>query len=237
MAIQTIKLQDGTEITIGEWSSWPAFSTYEGSKLAGVDMRLFSYLVGERVPQTTPRPLSTAPHSATPADTNWKARGRVNQDESYVWFSFTYELFALENNEPFDNAPPDLEATSPIFTGTNHRILQRDLLIRLIVGAGIDKPQVEGPLESFGQGLGAPAFGGGDALLINQGAATQLEMNYGTGGMPTPRNQYVWVMPVYVPSDRVVKLNVLTPNGPMEGLDQDYKIRLWVDGIKRRAVA
>lgn len=236
MALQTIKLQDGTEITIGEWSSWPAYSAFEGSKNAGVDQRLFSYLVGERIPQTTPPPV-TGPRSASPADTNWKARGRVNQDESYVWFSLTYELFALENNEPYENAPHDLEATSPILTGTNHRILQRDMLIQLVVGAGIEKPQIEGPLESFGEGPGAPAFGSGDALLINQGGATQLELNYGTGGKPSPRNQYGWVMPVYVPSDRVVKLNINTPGGPMVGLDQDYLMRLLVDGIKRRPVA
>lgn len=233
MAIEQINLPDGTVIKVDEWVQWPVYSTFEQDKTRAVNVRLFSYVVGARVPSSG----TVGRRSANLADTNWQARGRVNNDEAFIWYSATYELFALENNEPYENQPPDLQATSPIFMGTNLRLLQQYVLMEIIIGADISKPQAKAPLEYYGQGIGAVAFGSGDALTISQGAATRLELNYGTGGQVSPRNQRQWALPIYAHSDRVLKVKLRSPEGPVVGLDQDFRMRVTIDGIKRRPIA
>ena len=235
MAIKSIRLPDSTVVEIDEWLQWPAFSTIEASKDATLDLRLFSYVVGGRVP--TAGQVAGGQRNATITDTNWVSRSRVNHDEAYLWYSLTYEHFALENSEPFANDPPDLQATQPILRGTNLRTLQKDVMVSLFVGAGISKPQAAAPLSYYGQGLGAVAYGSGDSLLISQGAATQLELNYGTAGCISPKNQRSWALPVYVHSDRVAYVQAKSPGGVMANLDQDYSLRIYLDGLKRRPIA
>jgi hypothetical protein len=235
MAIKQVRLPDGTVVEFDEWLQWPAFSTFEASSDASLDIRLFSYVVGGRLPQAGA--VVTGPRDATITDTNWVARSRVNHDEAYIWYSMTYEHFALENTTPFDNDPPDLQATRPILRGTNLRTLQKDVLLELFVGAGISKPQASAPLSYYGQGIGAVAYGSGDSLLIAQGGATQLELNYGTAGCISPRNQRTWMLPIYVQPDRVAFCKATSPGGVMAGLNQDYSLRVYLDGLKRRPIA
>lgn len=235
MAIKQIRLPDSTVVEIDEWLQWPAFSTFEAAANATLDVRLFSYVVGGRLPASG-NPVTGA-RDANIADTNWIARSRVNHDEAYIWYSMTFEHFALDNSEPFANDPPDLQATQPILRGTNLRTLQKDVMLELFVGAGIKKPQASAPLSYYGQGVGASAYGSGDSLLISQGAATQLELNYGTAGAVSPKNQRSWALPIYVHSDRIAYVTAKSPGGVMANLDQDYSLRVYLDGLKRRPVA
>lgn len=235
MAIKEIRLPDSTVVTIDEWLQWPAFSTFEASKDVALDVRIFSYVVGGRIP--TSGTVAGGPRGANITDTNWVARSRVNHDEAYIWYSITYEHFALENSEPYAQNPPDLQATQPILRGTNLRTLQKDVMLDLFVGADITKPQASAPLSYYGQGVGASASGTGNSLLISQGAATQLELNYATAGGVSPRNQRQWALPIYVHSDRVAYCKLTSPGGIMPNLDQDYSLRVYLDGLKRRPVA
>ncbi len=50
MAIKQIRLPDSTVVEIDEWLQWPAFSTFEAAADSTLDVRLFSYVVGGRVP-------------------------------------------------------------------------------------------------------------------------------------------------------------------------------------------
>jgi len=235
MAIKEIRLPDGSAVQIDEWLHWPAFSTFEASKTAALDLRIFSYVVGGQLPQSgTP---AGGRRSATITDTNWTSRSRVNHDESYLFYSMTYEHFALENNEPYTTDPADLQATQPVLTGTNLRLLQQHVMLELFVGAGISKPQASAPLSYYGQGVGAQAYGSGDALTIAQGAATQLNLNYGTAGPVSPRNQRTWALPINIAPDRVAFARLHSPIGVVPDLDQDYSLRVYADGLKRRPVA
>lgn len=235
MAIKSIRLPDQTVVEIDEWLQWPAYSTFEAASDVALNNRLFGYVLGQRVPQSGT--VATGRREATVTDTNWQARSRVNNDEAFIFYSMTYEVFSLENNEPYENDPPNLQATTPIFTGTNLRLLQQFVKLQMVVGADIEKPQANAPLAYYGQGLGAPAYGSGDALTIAQGAATSLQLNYGTGGCISPRNQRMWALPIYVHSDRVFRVEVNTPRGPIALLDQDYRMRVTCDGLKRRPIA
>lgn len=245
MAIEKIKLPDGTEVALSEWLHWPLFSTVEaeGGLNAGADplglgngvsvnMLLFSYVAGNPVPQT-----GTVPNPgrmATDSDTNQVAKTRMNHDEAMIVFSMTYEIFALTDDTPIPTLPNNTAALAPVLTGDNLRRLQRDCMYELLVGAGITKPQARAPLSYYGQGVGSPAWGSGDELNT---AAQVLNYSYGTAGYVSPLNQRRWQLPVYVHSDRVMKARISSPQGQIVGLSQSWQFKGYLDGLKKRAVA
>ena len=239
MPINRIRLPNGESFNIEEWLHWPLFSVVEGAAGVGVDLRAFSYVVGGTVPQAGA--ISTGRRDATEADTNHDAASRMGHDEAFICFSLTYEHFALEGSlnqdSVFTTPPLDNAAVAPILSGTNLRIMQRLVMIELMVGAGISKPQASAPLAYYGQGVGAVAFGSGDALAIANGGATALNLNYGTGGRVSPENQRRWQLPVTIHSDRVFYVKIHTPAGALAGEDQDWRLRIIADGLKRRPVA
>jgi hypothetical protein len=244
MAIKKVKLPDGRTIIIDEWLQWPIYSTIELARNAAVDLRAFTYVVGQRVPQTAPAPTGAgvANRNATESDTNQVAKARMNHDEAFVAFGLTYEHFAILNATAYANAPLDVPATRPILTGTDLRKLQMDCMLEVVVGAGINKPQISAPFSYYGQSIGSPAYTSGDAVDVAVGAAISMNFNYGTAGGVTPANQRRWQLPVYIHSDRVFTARMHSPIGPPgtsagRVLDQDVQIKLYLDGIKRRPVA
>jgi len=233
MAIEKIKLADGTEINVEEWLMWPLFSTgigeATGGNGVGGELRLFEYIVGDNLPQLgTP---AGAPIAAGVADTNQVVRGKINHDEGFICFNLTYEVFALETTAAVQ---AKVYGPEPIFTGTNLRRMQRDCMLEMFVGAGITKPQVSAPLEYYGQGVGAVAFGSGDQF---ETGATDIALDYGTGGPICPQNQRRWHLPVKIDADRDMFVSLRTPEGAIRGLTQDWRLRVYMDGLKRRPVA
>ncbi|MHC4717523.1 MAG: hypothetical protein ACYS5V_11170, partial [Planctomycetota bacterium] len=112
------------------------------------------------------------------------------------------------------------------------------------IGANINKPMASAPLAYYGQGIGAVAFGSGDAMAIADGPSLALNLDYGTAGSISPENQRRWQLPVYIHSDRVMYARLRTPGGAgvagtgsMRDIDQDYQLKVYLDGLKRRPVA
>ena len=247
MAIKTIKTPDGEEFNIDEWLHWPLYSVIESGANLAVNYRLFSYVVGQRVPGSNT--TAAGSRDATESDTNQVNRSRINHDEAFLCFCMTYEHFAVEgvattgapaqsngSNMIFPVPPADAAAVAPILWGTNLRRLQRDVMLQLFVGADIKKPMASAPLSYYGQGIGAEAFGAGDALQISIGAATALNLNYATAGAVQPENQRRWNLPVEIPSDTAMYGQVSTPAGKTD-VTQDFRLRVYMDGLKRRPVA
>lgn len=235
MAITKIRTADGEEFDIEEWLHWPLFSTVEAAAATAVNLRAFSYVVGNDVPRTA----GLARRTATPSDTNQVVRGKINHDEAFIVYSTTYEITAMEgSNSVFAVPPLDVAAVAPIFRATNIRTLQRRLMMELRVGANISKPQLQGPLEEFHQGIGAVAYGSGDALTVAVGAATSLNLAYGTGGQINPHAQRRWQLPVVIEPDRVIDFRIYTPGGAvgLATLDQNWSLKVYLDGLKRRPV-
>jgi hypothetical protein len=251
MAIKSIKLPGGQEIQVDEWLQWPLYSTLVGQgnitqpdgSVAGASIQLsaFSYVVGDRIPQAGVP--AGAPYTARTSDTNIVVRNKVNHDEAIVVFSVTFEIFALDASPKFgDPEAPVAQATEPIFTATNLRRLQRDAIFEVICGANIRKPQIRAPFSYIGQGMGAVAYGSGDALSVNYAPAggganvTSLAFSYGNSGMISPSNQRRFTLPVFIHSDTTLKAPFYTPNGPVRGLNQDWRLRITLDGLKRRPI-
>ena len=225
MAIKNIRLPDGTDIVIDEWLHYALYSTIEFAQTAQVNLRAFTYVQGQKVPQK-----GLTPRNATIADTNQVAKTRMNHDEAYLMYSMTYEPFAL-SNAAHGTAPVVTNAPAPVVLSQNLRRLQRDLVISLVVGANIHKPQLRNPFSWLGQSVGSPAFTSGDAIAAN------TNLSYGTGGSISASNQRRLNLPVYIASDRVFYAEIRSFPGVIDGLSQDISLRLYLDGLKRRPVA
>lgn len=229
MAINQIRLPNGEQVTIDEWLHWPLYSTIEFAAGISVNLRAFTYVQGQRVPQQGA--VTGGSRTAGPNDTNQVARTRMNHDEAFLAYSLTYESFAL--SDAYADAPANLVLSSPapVLSAQNLRRLQRDIVVSFTIGAGIDKPQFRAPLSWVDQGVGAPAYGSGDQ------PSAGVAFNYGTAGCVTPKSQRQWKLPIYVASDRIMHLNLKSAYGAITDLNQDVSMRWYIDGLKRRPVA
>jgi len=223
MAIRNLRLNNGQTIDLDEWLSWALYSTVEFAAASRVKLPSFSYTVGQPVPRAgLPKRL------ADPSDTNMVIAKKINHDEAFVAFSLTYEPFAL-SNYLVDGSQNLNGAEAPAIHATALRLLQEQMMLSFRVGTRQAKPQARAPLARFAQGAGPVAAASSGPL----GAA----WSSGTAGRPSPRHQRRWPMPIFVQSDRKVTVDVETPRGPIANLGQDVRLRLYLDGIKRRPVA
>lgn len=224
-SLNKVRLADGTELAISEWLHWPLYSTIEYAAGDPIRLDAFTYVRGNVVPHTA----TLAARNATEGDTNLVRAAKMNQDEALVVFAITYELYALTTHTGISGPI----APEPLVGATDLRILQRDLNMELLVGAGIKKPQIEAPLAWISQGIGNETYCSGDFAEIHLGSA----------GRATPLNQSKLQLPVYIggfgenakPGNSMVfKLRTRSPVGAPVGLVQNYRQRWWLDGLKKR---
>lgn len=224
-AFKQIRLPDGQEIIIDEWLHEPLYSTIEFAAGVIINLRAFTYIQGQRVPSQ-----GLAARTATESDTNITTRTRFNHDQAFLAYSLTWESFALSDSPAI--GPITTTAPAPALSGLNLRVLQREVVAELLLGAGIDKPQARAPFSWYGQGVGAPAWTAGDS-----GGVATLAVDYGTGGRISPKTQRSWKLPIFIHSDRVMtaRIRSFRPAGDA-AFDQDARLRLYIDGLKRRPV-
>ncbi len=229
--IRKIRVGD-QELAIDEWSHWPLYSTIEGLAGANVDLLAFSYIVGQVVPRAGALPS----RNALINDTNMATRARINQDEAYIVFAMTYEPFALEGSDvTFTVSPNNKQAVGPMLSGTNLRNMQMSLMLELFLGAHIKKPMAQAPLSWYGQSVGAYVSTPGDAVTISDGAASALNLNYGTAGNVTSSNQRRWQLPIEINNNTTTKARIWSPGGSLN-VTQNWRLRFYMDGLKRRPV-
>lgn len=226
MAIKKVHLPDGSDVVIDEWLHYQQFSTIEFAAASQVNLRAFTYVQGQTVPHTA----GIAARNATESDTNQVAKTRMNHDEAYLCYALTYETFAL-SDAIIPGEIPTMLAPAPAMLSTNLRRLQRDLVLSLVVGANIKKPQSRMPFSRVGQSVGAPAYASSQALTAT------TAFSYGTGGKLSASNQRRFQLPVFIASDRVFYVEIRSFPGAIADLTQDVRMRLYLDGLKRRPVA
>lgn len=228
MAIKKIRLPDGEIVTIDEWLHWPQFSTIEFGPAQVVNLRAFTYVQGQRIPQQGVIPGGA--RNATETDTNQVSRSRMNHDEAFLAYSVTYEMWGLA--DATQGSPLQIIADFPMLSALDLRRMQRDMMVSFVVGAGITKPQFRAPLAWIGQGPGTHVFGVGPA------PAAGVNISYGTGGEPSPRTQRKWQLPIFIQSDRVMYLQLQTIRSDTETLQSvAVRSRFYLDGLKKRPVA
>lgn len=227
MAIKDIVLPNGEHIVIDEWLHYPIFSTVEWAAASNPNLRAFSYTRGQNVPQ-----VGLTARIANEMDTNQVVKNRMNHDEAFVCYAITYEPFALSNSTVAISQTTYVDAPAPVVLSTNLDRLRRDLMVELIIGAGITKPQVRCPFSYLRQGVGAVAWGTGDSL----NAGLTHRPSYGTGGHIHSQNERRFTLPILIESDRTMFMRLFSPFGAIAGLTQDMRLRMYLDGLKRRPI-
>jgi hypothetical protein len=233
MAIREIRMPDGTNLKLDEWVHYPLYSTIEFARFSKINLKAFSYTVGQQVPTE-----GLAKRTATEADTNQVVRGRTNHDEAMVVYSITYEIFGLSNGsvDPSASATTPLAATAPQYSRHNLLALQRSMLVELFVGANINKPQLRAPFSRIAQSIG-PSIHGTTLATVAAGPTLTLGgTDLATGGRLSASNQWRLEIPIYIESDRVFNVRCSTPER-LSDMNQDTRLRLVLDGMKRRPVA
>jgi len=225
MAIKDIRLPDGSQLVLDEWVHYPLFSTVEFAAGSKPKLRAFTYVAGSNVPSQ-----GVVPRVADDADTNQTVRTRTNQDEAFVVYAVTPEFFGLSDaSATITNqagAAP-IAAVAPMVSRHNLLAMQRSLLVELFVGANINKPQLRVPLSQLSQSIGPVVHGTADGAGV---------LDVGTAGRVSSTNQWRLELPIYIEADRVFYAQVSAPEA-LADLNQNIRLRLYLDGMKRRPVA
>lgn len=222
MAVEKVRFPNGEEVIFDEWLHWPVYSTLEFASLSNFRLRLFTYVQGQTVPHTG----TLTARNAGPHDTNQVAKSRMNWDESYRVFSWTYEPFAL-SNQTIAACITVLVAPAPVISGLNLRRLQDEILAELRVGADIDKPQARCPLSYIHQGVGPVDYPCGDQPSVG------IAFSAGTGGDVAWASQRRFAFPIKIGEDTPMQVILSTPRGNIT-CNQDVRMRWYLDGVKRR---
>lgn len=223
-SLNQVRLSDGTVVEVSEWLHWPLYSTADFGSADGVNVTLFSYVVGQLVARTgTP-----AARTATERDTNMVRKGKMNQDEAFIVMSIFWEPFGLS-----DDTSDPAEATAPLMSAPNLRRLQTQLTYELVIGAGTKKADIELPFSAVPQGVGPRYMVAGDSAGTNVGTASECD----------PGAQYLLNLPVPIGgtgerampgNSRAFKLRVRSFTGAVDGLTQNFSGRFWLDGLRER---
>jgi hypothetical protein len=226
MAIRDIRLWDGSQLKLDEWVHFPSFSTMEIAAASSPDLRVFNYVTGNTVTSNL-----AVKRAATDADTNWTTKSRTNFDEAFVVYGVTYEIFGLTDatERTVGQGSP---APAPMVTRQNVMRLQRDCTLELFYGAGQSKPQLRQTFSRIPQSVGAVAHGTSFGVVVN----TAVVRDIGTGGAVSPKNQWLLALPIFMESDRNFYLRFKSYRA-IADLDQDIRLRFYLDGMKRRPVA
>lgn len=230
-SFNALRLPDGREVSLSEWLHQPVWSTVEFDNAStAIDLRAFNFTKGQPVSS-----VGLARRNATDMDTNLVKRKAMNQDESLIVFSVTFEVFALSGAVTSSAAAV---APIPCVSATDLARLQRDLMWELYVGAGIKKPQMGVPFVWLTQSMGPNYMVSGDESL------TDRNIEVGTAGEIDPSNQRQLKLPIYIggfgqnaqPGNSMFFQARLFNafGGAVTGLRQDIRIRPVLDGLKKR---
>jgi hypothetical protein len=228
-SFNSVRLPDGNVVALAEWLHQPKWSTAEWDSAAAPDLRLFNYVRGGNVSS-----IGLTKRQATDEDTNMVKRRSMNQDESLIVFAITYEIFGIS---ALADSSDQAVTPIPLLSSADLRRLQRDLMFELRIG-GLKKPQISVPFVWLHQSIGPTMFVSGDT------GATVTHIDAATGGSTNAKNQEQLRLPIYIggfgeqarPGNSMMFEGHLynSYGGAIQGLNQDIRIRVYLDGLGKR---
>lgn len=228
--ITKIKLPDGDEVALTDWSQRPIYSTVEF--LAGMtdeELRAFNYTTGELV--STSNNLQTAlaagARTATLADTNISQAAEIAAVEEYLVYAVKVEYFQLQLSSA---AADTLAAGLPMPHAPAMKDLHRQLVLSLEVS--------EKDFSQMGLGWFNTGFGPSGFVTSTAGPVT-----YANAGDPTHEAASYLALPTHLggTEDFAVLLQKPGPNalqikGDAAILDTTaiFSLRIIFDGLQKR---
>lgn len=248
--ITVIRMPNGEEIALTDWSDKPMFSTTEfGSGFTDKEIYGFNYIASKQVSATANIIASFGSRTATLRDTNAPGSGEMPATQEMLGYSIQFELFQL-NYIPQNAGPPVVPASFNIGS-QGLPIPQAPLLAemarRVIVSLKISKKYF--PQASFGwfaQGFGP--------FTTASGGAAAAQRTYGNQGLPSRDAVYFQSIPYHIggtekfqlvysnpvgtavpfPADDGTLFPDIIPNGPQSAVLVN---RAYLVGYRKRATA
>ena len=236
--IREVVLPNGKKYVPSDWTSAePLWSTVELGVGPFPQLNAFSYGIG--APEV---PGSIGPRRSTLCDTNLEGQGgKLPENEELITYNLQIELFKLGTAADVSYFP---DADNPDVPLPDMLRVQKNLLVVFKIAA--IKEYTHQPLSYFPQGMGtAYNFSGG--LTRVSGGLTGTVV--ATNGSPSPADVRVFASPLYVAGGEaftveftagpgsVPGLNLSPAGAPPPQVEGRIRIRVFLDGLRRRPVA
>lgn len=231
-SITKVRLPDGAEIVIADWSDMPLYSTVDmASGFTDQVLRAFSYSDGDTVTSSS---NINPPRVATRLDTNIANAAEMDATEEMLVYAMSIEPYAY----PAVGTTPNFTQGSPIGAGqfgqpfTSAGILAI-LSSRLIISLEVSlKDFAMGGFASFPAGFGPNFASGGTAALASN-------------GLPGFNAVYTQEIPVHIGGTEKYSVNFENPTGEAvvfpasNGAAADIYVtaRTYLRGLRKRPTA
>jgi hypothetical protein len=235
--ITKVRLADGREVALTDWSSRPLYSTIDLlSGFTDQELRAFNYTESETVSQSGNFPAASG-RTATLRDTNLSSASEMDSTEEFLVYAIKVEWHEFNHNSGgsggFQNFEVD-EAGNPIPSGPTMALLQNLLILELEVS---EKAFPQAGLGWFTQGFGP----------VIEATAAAAARTYANNGAPSHDSADVMPIPVHLggTEDFVVILHntsdfgAVTFRNDAAGTDADLieQLRIYLCGLHKRPTA
>jgi hypothetical protein len=236
--VRELVLPNGKKYVPSDWTSAePLWSTVEIGVGPFPQLNAFSYGIG--APEV---PGSIGPRRSTICDTNLEGAGsKLPENEELITYNLAIELFKLGTAADVAYFP---DADNPDVPLPDMLRLQQSILVVYQIAA--IKEYTRQPLSYFPQGMGtAYNFSGG--LTRVSGGLTGTVV--ATNGSPSPADVRTFASPLYVAGGEAFTVEFTAGPGSVPGLNLSgpdpvppqvegrIRIRVYLDGLRRRPVA
>jgi hypothetical protein len=230
--ITKVRLADGTEVALTDWSSRPIYSTVDLlSGFIDEEIRAFSYIESEQVAASQNLITAGGTRNATQTDTNIDSKGELAATEEYLVYAIQVEM------HQFDFATPDFNITAPGLpcpTGPVVCQAQQRLVLELEVSE-----------KAFPQaGLGWFSTGFGPQIVSTDAAVTHR--TYANNGRPTREAVYEQPIPVHLGGTEDYSVIIHNSGGGAVNFTDDagvvqaaiaLRMRIYLCGLHKRPTA
>jgi hypothetical protein len=233
--ITKIRLGDGREVALVDWTDRPLWSTVEVLDGATIqEMNFFQYTVGDSVPAFAPVAVA-AQRAATQRDTGMATPGAMASTEEFLVFAIRPRVFSLN---VVSAQAPNFQAPGPLVAGETPladagMLSVLDLRTRLSLEIS-QKVYGEAGFGYYNSGMGiymAGEFGAANKGIPSQEAVRSFVIPQHMGGQEKFR--------VYLSNDAGNPLEVgLGDGGNVDTDDTRYaRIVVYLDGLYKRPVS
>jgi hypothetical protein len=238
--ITKIRLRDGREVALVDWTDRPLWSTIEILDGATIqEMNFFQYTVGDAVPAFASVAVA-AQRTAVDTDTDMATPGSMASTEEFLTFAIKPEMFQLrvaDENAPNFQAPSALQSNGePLPPAPLLGVLNLRTTLSLEISQKVYSEA----------GFGYYNFGGGVSVGGNGDTATRA---FGNNGIPSQEAVRSFVIPQHIGGQE--KFRVFLENaagvaleiglGDGGNVDEDprrfVRIRVYLDGLYKRPVS
>lgn len=228
--IYKIRLPDGNVVTPGEWTTAePLYSTVEIGAAAFPVLTAFSYGEGGTVPG------SVGPRSSTLIDTNLKGAGsQLPENEQILIHTIGVSIFKLGAAASVARFP---DADNPHVPLDDMLRLQRDIVMRLRIASV--KDFTHSCISYWPGGMGvASTYSGGRSAVSGAAANGEVVAN---NGSPSVDGQRRLASPLAIAGGEAFGIEFRPGPGQVNNLNlaaaARYRLRCYIDGVRRRPVA